>query len=273
MVLSHMKKNKFPFVFLAVSLFLLLVNIAIIIIFSILDMENKFYNSLNVASLSISFVSFIASSFFSFSVYMQSKTQNKINESLPKKDDQYIIANYSLFNIENEVSFFSVNDEEKNVLLQESRYLTNKDTPATDHITRLVFLPTNSTNKPTYKVLIKSIAFLSSKNEELYTAKAHDVLDGEYSSNILQRGYNCICIDILNDFNTIQKYFSQCNHLKLSLDIISVFNVNMSVTFFIHLDSEKNVENNPDKKRLVDLKTYTIHHSNYIIEKKSIVNK
>ena len=83
---------------------LLFANLIIIFVFSNVKMEQTFYNALNVSSLAIAFVSFIASSFFSFSVYMQTKNQNKINESLPKKDDQYIIANYSLFNIENEIS-------------------------------------------------------------------------------------------------------------------------------------------------------------------------
>ena len=131
-----MKKNKFPFIFLLTSFLLLLVNIAIIIVFSIVEMENKFYSALNVSSLSVSFISFVVSSFFSFSVYSQTKTQNKINESLPKKDDQYIIANYSLFNIEREVSFFSLTDEEKSVILQESKFLTSDIEPDTQNITR-----------------------------------------------------------------------------------------------------------------------------------------
>lgn len=267
-----MKKNKFAFIFLMGSLLILLVNIAIIITFSILDMENKFYNSLNVASLSIAFASFIASTFFSFSVYLQSKTQNKINESLPKKDDQYIIANYSLFNIENEVSFFSLNDIEKKAVLKNLRYLVDNDADEIQNIIRLVFLPTDSINKPTYKVLIKSISFLSHDGEELYSAQATGTLDGNYSSNILQRGYNCICVDILSEYEAIRKYFAQCNYIKLSLDIISVFNVNMSVGFFVYLDKEKDTSQNPDKKELPDLKTYRIHHSNYTIENKSITN-
>lgn len=235
-------------------------------------MENAFYSALNVASLSISFVSFIVSSFFSFSVYSQSKNQNKINESLPKKDDQYIIANYSLFNIENEVSFFSINGEEKSIIIQDSKHLISDVKSGGENITRLVFLPTDSANKPTYKVLIKSISFFSQEHTDIYTAKAINKFDGEYSANILQRGYNCICVDILDDFENIQNYFSRSKYLKLSMDIISVFNVNMSVTFFIYLDSEKDVSQNPDKKSLLDLRTYTIHHSNYTIENKSIVN-
>ncbi len=267
-----MKKNKFAFLFLLTSFLLLVVNIAIIIIFSIVEMENTFYSALNVASLSISFLSFIVSSFFSFSVYAQTKNQNKINESLPKKDDQYIIANYSLFNIENEVSFFSVNGEEKNIIIQDSKYLIDDIKSGKESITRLVFLPTDSANKPTYKVLVKSISFFSQEHTNIYTAKAISKFDGEYSANILQRGYNCICVDILNDFENIRNYFSQSKYLEVSVDIISVFNVNMSVTFFVYLDSEKDVSQNPDKKDLLDLMTYKIHHSNYIIENKSIVN-
>jgi hypothetical protein len=266
-----MKKNKFAFLFLLTTFSLLLVNIAIIIIFSVVKMENEFYSSLNVASLSISFVSFIVSTFFSFSIYTQTKNQNKINDSLPKKDEQYIISNYSLFNIENEVSFFSVNAEEKQVIIQDSKCLMNDLKPNGENVTRLVFLPTNSANKPTYKVLIKSISFFSHEHKSIYTAKAINKLDGEYSSNILQRGYNCICVDILNDFDDIQSYFSQSKYLELSLDIISVFNVNMSVTFFIYLDSEKDVSQNPDKEKPSDLRTYTIHHSNYTIDNKSIL--
>ena len=45
----------------------------------------------------------------------------------------------------------------------------------------------------------------------------------------------------------------------------------MSVAFSVYLDSAKNVDDNPDKKNLVDLNTYFIHHSNYFIEDKSIV--
>jgi hypothetical protein len=268
-----MKKYRFPFIFLLTSFLLLLANIAIIIVFSIVEMENKFYNSLNVASLSISFVSFIVSSFFSFSVYAQAKNQNRINETLPRKDDQYIIANYSLFNIEKEVSFFSLSDEEKNVVLQNAAYMTGDDEPDTQHVTRLVFLPTDSANKPTYKVLIRSVSFCSAERQRIYTAKANGDLDGDYASNILQRGYNCICVDILDDPSTVQKYISQSKYIELSVDIISVFNVSMSVTFFIYLNSEKDVSRNPDKKQISDLRTYTIHHANYTIEKKSIVNR
>ena len=103
-------------------------------------------------------------------------------------------------------------------------------------------------------------------------AQTKEFLDGEYSSNIMQRGYNCICVDILSDHELIEKCFAQCHYIKLCLDIISVFNVNMSVTFFIYLDKEKDVSQNPDKKQLPDLKTYIIHHSNYSIENKSIIN-
>ena len=204
---------------------------------------------------------------------MQTKNQNKINEGLPKKDDQYIISNYSLFNIENEVSFFSLSGDEKSFLLQTQKYLLSKDRSIENNVVRLVFLPTNSMNMPTYKVLIRSIDFISTKHETLYSAKSEGALDGEYSANILNRGYNCICVDLADNFNTISQLFSNTGHLKLELDIISVFNVKMSVTYYIYLDSAKDVTQNPDKEKISDLSTYKVHHSNYTIEEKSILPK
>lgn len=47
----------------------------------------------------------------------------------------------------------------------------------------------------------------------------------------------------------------------------------MSVAFFVYLDSEKDVSGNPDKEVIHDLRTYTIHHSNYTIENKSIITE
>lgn len=267
-----MKKHKFAFIFLIFSLVLLLINIAIIVVFSIIKIEDRFFNSLNVASLSISFLSFIASSFFSFSVYLQTEKQNKINESLPKKDDQYIIANYSLFNIEREISFFSLKDDEKTTIIDNGKYVKSKESTIVENITRLVFLPTDSMNQPTYKVLVKSLSFFNSKNENLYEATVDGTLDGEYSANILQRGYNCICVDIANDYEYIEKLFVNTKRIKLSVDIISVFNVKMSVVFSVYLDKAKDVDKNPDKIEIIDLNTYLIHHSNYYIEEKSIVN-
>ncbi len=266
-----MKKHKFAFIFLIFSLVLLLLNVAIIIVFSIINIEDRFFNSLNVASLSISFLSFIASSFFSFSVYLQTEKQNKINESLPKKDDQYIIANYSLFNIEQEISFFSLSGDEKDTIIESGRYLSVRGDSDEKSITRLVFLPTDSMNQPTYKVLIKSLSFYNSKNESLLNANIAGCVDGEYSANILQRGYNCICVDVARKYKHIKNVFEKSKKIELRVDIISVFNVKMSVAFSIYLDSEKNVDNNPDKKSITDLNTYLIHHSNYFIEGKSIV--
>ena len=267
-----MKKHKFAFIFLIFSMVLLLLNIAIIVVFSIIKIEDRFFNSLNVASLSISFLSFIASSFFSFSVYLQTEKQNKINESLPKKDDQYIIANYSLFNVEREISFFSLVSDEKESIIETGRYLRSPNFTDEQNITRLVFLPTDSMNQPTYKVLVKSLSFFNSKNQSLFQAKVDENVDGEYSANILQRGYNCICVDIASEYESIKDLFAKSRRIELRVDIISVFNVKMSVAFSIYLDSEKNVDNNPDKKNIVDLNTYLIHHSNYFIEDKSIVS-
>lgn len=261
-----MKQNKFVSVFFIIAISLFVLDIATIIIFSVLDMESSFYNSLNVASLLIAFVSFVASSFFSLSVYQQSKNQNRINESLPKKDDQYIIANYSLFNLEREISFFTLTGEERAQVLASERTLGEGD-----EVVRLVFLPTDSMNKPTYKVLVHSISFLSPTHEELYSAVAGEPVDCDYSANVLSRGYNCICVDLLSSFKGVCDLFSRAEKIEIKLDIISVFNVKMTSTFSVHLDGEKDVSNNPDKNKISDLTTYTVHHSNYYIEDKSIL--
>ena len=264
-----MKKNKYALIFLGLTLALLIVNITIILVFTALNITNKFYSALNVSSLAIAFVSFIASTFFSFSVYLQTKNQNEINKTLPKKDDQYIISNYSLFNIEKEVSFFSLTGDEKNnvFILQKHLQVNEPD----NNITRIVFLPTDSMNKPTYKVLVRSIDFFSSKNEILFSANAPQSTDGEYSANILDRGYNCINLDLPQNIKKIADVFSKSKSLQLKLDIISVFNVKMEVTFHVYIDSERNTEDNPDKAIISDLTTYTIHHTNYVIENKSIL--
>lgn len=269
-----MKKSKIAIIFAIATVILLLINILIIIIFSFVNMKDAFYSSLNVASLSVSFLSLIVSSFFSLSVYLQAENQNKINDSLPKKDDQYIIANYSLFNLEKEISVFSLNENERYTICKNNKYLSiddnNSNSNITESISRLVFLPTDSVNKPTYKVFVKGISFYSSSNQLLYSAKNINGVDCEYSSNILQRGYNCICVDIADNVNNVIVSLDKTNYIALELDVVSVFNVNMSIRFSVYLNGEKDNKLNPDIKIIPDLKTFNIHHTNYIIEEKNI---
>ena len=139
-------------------------------------------------------------------------------------------------------------------------------------ITRFVFLPTDSINAPTYKVIIRSIALYSARDEELWRADAEGV-DGEYSANILRRGYNCISVDAALPMEKARELVLSAEKIVLGLDIISVFNVCMSMTYNIHIDSEKSVEGNPDVNAIPDLSTFIIHHSNYVIEEKSILKQ
>jgi hypothetical protein len=266
-----MKKDRFLLPFLVVTATVFAANIAIIIIFTLVRVEDSFYKSLNVASLSIAFLSFIASSFFSLSVYLQSKAQGKINESLPKKDDQYIISNYSLFNLEKEISFFSLDAVQAGLVMRKGRCLFDGGAERGAAVTRLVLLPTDSLNIPTYRVTVRSVALFCADGSELYRASAEVPVDTEYSANILQRGYNCICIDLAAEQNAVEELFTRTSYMEIQLDIISVFNVKMSTKFFVYLDAEKSVEHNPDKTSLPDLCTYTVHHSNYVIEEKSIL--
>ena len=80
-----MKNSRFGFFFFISSILLLIANLILIIVFSNLDVKAEFYNALNVSSLVIAFVSFIASSFFSFSVYLQTKTKIKLTIAYPKR--------------------------------------------------------------------------------------------------------------------------------------------------------------------------------------------
>ena len=44
--------------------------------------------------------------------------------------------------------------------------------------------------------------------------------------DILQRGYNCICVDIADNVNNVIVSLDKTNYIALELDVVSVFNVN-----------------------------------------------
>ena len=71
-----MRRNRFA-IFLIISMLLLFANLIIIFVFSNVKMEETFYNALNVSSLAIAFVSFIASSFFLFLFICKQKIKIK----------------------------------------------------------------------------------------------------------------------------------------------------------------------------------------------------
>jgi hypothetical protein len=171
------------------------------------------------------------------------------------------------------MTFFSLTDAERDELIRKKKLLSVDGGTEKKDITRLVFLPTDSMNKPTYKVLVRSVSFCSQSDKRIYTANADGAVDGEYSSNILKRGYNCFTVDIAEEYETARELISNSKYIELNLDIISALNVDMNATFFIYLDSEKDVSNNPDKKLISDLRTYIIHHSNFVIQNKSILTK
>ena len=176
-----------------------------------------------------------------------------------------------MFNIETEVSCFSINGDEKVHCLKTKNYLQVSTDSKASSLNRLVFLPTDSVNMPIYKVLVKSVEFVSAADETLCIATSEKSVDGFYSANVLNRGYNCFSVDILGDEKSFDTLLANSKYIKISLDIISVFNVKITATFYVHLHGEKDTSNNPDKKFIPDLKTYTIHHSNYQIEDKTIV--
>lgn len=267
------KYKKFTFMFWSFTLLILLVNIIMIIIFTKAKVVNNFYNALSVASLGISFASFAASCFFSLSVYLQSMAQTKISESLPKKDDQYIINNYSLFDLQKEFTTFSLQNNEKEEVLKNKNYLTNEKTYSINEISRFVFLPTNSVNAPTYKVLLNNIKLIDKANLPIFNANNMGrSIDGNYAPNILQRNYNCICVDIKIPLKDINNYLSYTKYLEISLDIISIFNVKFAMKYIISIDCKKDTSKNIDKNAIPDLESYIIHHTNSVILAKEICN-
>ncbi len=255
-------EKKIIFVFLLISFVIFLVNIFIILFFSKSNIENEFYNSLNIASLIIAFSSFVTSTFFSLAVYSQSITQTKINKTLPKKDDQYIINNHSLFNIDNEFTIFSTTEYDK-----DNSFYTNEKS---ELFTRLVFLPTNSKNCETYKVLAQQIEFKTENKNYIFST--NNPIDTYYASNILQRNYNCIFMDLNIDKNKLFNIINETKQLIVNISIISIFNVVLDIEFIIKIDSLKDTSKNVDKEKIKDLDTFIIHHTNYKIKNKSINN-
>lgn len=267
-----MKNKKLTMlVFIWTSLLILAVNIVVVVVFSNRQMQDSFYNSLNIASLVIAFISLITSCFFSFSLYVQSLTQTKINDKLPKKEDSYITENYSLFNLEKEFSVFSV-DDEKDDLIANKKYLTNTQENEKNDLTRVVFLPTDSLNKSTYKVVAHSLEIYSKFNLLKSFENKLNNCDAQYAYNILQRGYNCICVDLGIPHKKLIGLLDEASCLRINLDIISIFNVCFNISFDIKIEGKKDVGLNVDLEKLPDLNTYVVHHTNYFIKSKTIVS-
>lgn len=258
--------------FFIVIAVLLVINILLIILLTKNNVDSNFYDSINVAALVIAFSSFVASAFFSLVIYLQSKAQERINEKLPKKDDQYIIANYSLLNFYREISIFTDLDEDLSLVKERNNYF-KLDNPNNDNLTlnRVVFLVSDTINKPIYKVEAKSVEFLDDKDHEVAVYKSDKLIDGVYANNILNRKYNCVYFDFQTEDKKINDIMKSSKTVKLHLYVTSIFNVRFEMIYRVSIGEVKDVSNNEDKNKIKDLSTYLIHHSIYNVISKEIV--
>lgn len=242
-----MKKQNLLLIFMIIVMSLLFISALALVIFSFINIDNNFYNAINVAALLISFASFAASCFFSLAVYIQAKNQEKINEKLPKKDDQYILNNYSLIDFCKEITL-----------------LSNGKT------SRLVFLVTDTINQPVYKVRCKSISI--GENSDKKSINFDIPFDCNYAKNVLDRNYNCIYVDLPLSTKEAFESINGNKIINITLQIISTFNVAFELNFVLTLDSLKDTSHNEDKKKFDFLETWLLHHSVFNIIDKKIVD-
>lgn len=184
----------------------------------------------------------------------QIKKEHQVDE------ETYISQNYALFDFEKEISIFPLYNEEKENVLKGKQYINDKGSL----IYRIVMLPTDTVKAPVNKVEITKLSLLDKNDKEYVTLSSKVGLDTQYSSNVLNRGYNCINIDILTD-KDIPYLYEKCQKMMLTLRIESIFNVYFDVEYQIVMNGKKDNSNNPDIKIIPELTTFFIHHSNYKI--------
>lgn len=160
---------------------------------------------------------------------------------------------YALFTFEKEISAFSVPIEEGN---------TNYFDDDGERLYRIVFLPGESMNNPVGKVEVFELNMLDEKGKRIAFFKKDEGIDARYAHNVLDRGYNCINIDILTN-KDILYLLSKVKTIKLVSKIESIFGVVLDVEFEILLNGKKDNSRNPDIKELEDLVTFNVHHSHY----------
>ena len=179
--------------------------------------------------------------------------------------DSYITKNFSLFSIEKEISIFPLYNEEKKVALESGQYID--DGGAT--LYRLVFLPTDYINNPINSVFLLRLTCKDNSGKEFMRFTPQKPIDCNYSTNVLQRCYNCLCVDILTD-KDIPYLFEKVKTAVLELEINSIFNVCMAVRFNIEMNGKKNNENNVDIQKIPELVSFLIHHTRYQVLERTI---
>lgn len=258
------KKMNYIHIFIIIVGFVLLTNITAIIITTSMNIEARLFDALDIASLILSFSGFAISFFFSLAVYIQAKNQGDINETLLRKDDQYIVSNYSLVSFNKEITFL----EPKHHISEQALFNVNEDG---NTIWQIVFLVTDYINKPIYKVYCKELIFETPMRRKVISP-AMDY-DCKYASNILNRGYNCFTINLKTTKEQLEQYIKEEGKISLTLLVESIFNVVFEMKYEVFLDSKKDLSDNLDRFIYPEMFTYNIHHANYHIVNKFIRGK
>ena len=185
--------------------------------------------------------------------------ENENNEPLVRhstfrqEESNDLSKDYSLFTLEKEISAFSIDDEEN----KENYFDDNGE-----RLYRLVLLPGESMNNPVGKVEVFELNMLDEKNKRIAFFSKDDGIDAKYAYNVLDRGYNCINIDILTN-KDILYLLNKVKTIKLMTKIHSIFGAVLDVEFEILLNGKEDNKRNPDIKELPDLVTFKIHHCHY----------
>lgn len=189
----------------------------------------------------------------------------KVEKKIEVDEDTYIAKNYALFDFEKEITIFPIYGDEKNNVINNGQYINDSGSL----IYRIVMLPTDSVNAPVNRVLVQSLSLVDAKDKVYASLKTNKDIDAQYSSNVLNRGYNCINIDVLTD-KDIPYLYNKCQKMYITLRIESIFNVYFDVEYQILMNGKNDTTNNPDTQIIPELVTFNIHHSNYKILKRGI---
>ena len=250
------------YLFLIITLTILIVSVVLICVFATLDGIDNIYNALSVSSLLIAFCGFASSLFFSMGIYHQSELQNKINDSLNKKDDVYITENYSLIDIGREISIHNKTVDE---LMPNGLKEINAN-----KFYRFIILVGDYINKPLYRADVYSVKAFDAKNAIIFDAHNDSPIPTAYAANILDRGYNCVSFDIGLCEKNLGDEMLNAERLEIIMDVTSIFNATLKLKYLVTLNNEKEQTNNPDAKIYDNLRTFKKHSSIYTILKKSI---
>ena len=180
----------------------------------------------------------------------------EVVQETPKNVNQN--KGFSLFNLEKEITIFPLYDSEKEETISREEYFNDDG----EMMYRLVLLPSESMNLPTQKVEVFELELLNNSSTRIAFFSKDNGYDARYSHNVLNRGYNCICINIKTD-KDLPYLFSKVHTVKIKTKIYSIFNDCLDVNFEVIMNGIKDVSHNPDTKIIPELVTFNIHHCHY----------